>query len=73
LKAGDIVVQSGGETALGKAISQIATASGLTVVSPTSAELEDAEFAKKTAAKGTVKLCITNNSKKSSTKMLFST
>lgn len=33
--------------------------------------MEDAEFAKKTAAKGTVKLCITNNSKKSSTKMLL--
>mmetsp|Transcript_6035 Transcript_6035/g.6173 ORF Transcript_6035/g.6173 Transcript_6035/m.6173 type:complete len:319 (-) Transcript_6035:124-1080(-) len=71
LKAGDIVVQSGGESALGKAISQIATASGLTVVSPTNAELEDAEYAKKIATKGTVKLCITNNSKKSVTKMLL--
>jgi trans-2-enoyl-CoA reductase len=72
LKAGDIIIQSGGETAVGLAISQLGSSMGLKIVSATIAELEHAEFAKKVAAmEGKVKLTISNNSKKSVSKALL--
>ena len=70
LKAGDVVVQSGGDSAVGKAIAQMGAASGLKVVSATSAELDDAGFAKRVAAMGNVKLTISNTAKKNITKTL---
>ena len=70
LKAGDVVVQSGGDSAVGKAITQLGAAKGLKVMSATSAEFDDAGFAKKVAALGNVKLTISNTSKKNITKSL---
>ena len=70
LKAGDVVVQSGGDSAVGKAITQIGAAKGLKVISATSAELDDTGFAKKVGALGNVKLTISNTAKKNITKSL---
>ena len=71
LKAGDIVVQSGGDSAVGKAISQLGKASGFTVVNASAVELDDAAFSKKVAAMGSVKLAVSNTAKKNVTKTLM--
>lgn len=68
LKAGDVVLQFGGDSAVGAAISQIGTASGYKVVNVTQAQIDDANFSKTATAMGSVKLTITNTSKKSVSK-----
>lgn len=71
LETGDIIVQNGGETAIGQAITQLAAAHGLSVISATAADYDDANYPKKIAAMGNVKLVITNSSKKTITKSLL--
>jgi NADPH:quinone reductase-like Zn-dependent oxidoreductase len=71
LKAGDVVVQYGGNTAVGLAITQIGTASGYKVVNAGQAEISDVGFSKTVAAMGSVKLTITNTSKKAVSKTLM--
>ena len=71
LKAGDVVVQYGGGSAVGLAITQIGTASGYKVVNAGPAEISDVAYSKTVAAMGSVKLTITNTSKKAVSKTLM--
>ena len=71
LTSGDVVVQSGGDSAVGKAITQLGAAKGFKVVSATQAEMDDKDFPKKIAAMGKVKLAVSNTAKKSVSKSLM--
>lgn len=68
LKAGDVVLQFGGDSAVGMAISQIGTASGYKVVNVTQAQIDDTNFSKTATSMGNVKLTITNTPKKTVSK-----
>lgn len=71
LKAGDVVVQYGGDSAVGVAITQIGVASGVKVVNATQEQIDDSSFAKTVAGMGSVKLTISNSAKKSVSKTLM--
>lgn len=71
LKAGDVVVQYGGDSAVGLAISQIGTASGVKVVNASQQQIDDSTFVKTVAGMGSVKLTISNSAKKNVSKTLM--
>jgi hypothetical protein len=62
LKAGGLVVQSNGDTAVGFAITQLCKANGINILSPTDAEISDPSFLMK--YKGKVSHCILGSSGK---------
>lgn len=70
LKAGDIVVQTDGESAVGKAIAAYGATLGVKVVSPTAAELADVNFAANTKSKGKVAHAISGSAGKGNSLLL---
>jgi len=67
LKAGDVVVQSSGDSSIGHAISQIGKALGVTVLSPTKDELKDPKFvANMKPQKSSIKLVVSDVSGRTS-------
>lgn len=63
LKAGDIVVQSSGNSAVGQAISQVGKAMGLNVLSPSKDELKDPKFVSNMKPqKSSIKLVVSDRS-----------
>lgn len=70
LKAGDIVVQENGSSALGQAVTQIAKTFNIQVQSYTAAEIIDANFAKKVKAAGAAKLVISSGNDVTSRNLL---
>lgn len=64
LKAGDIVLQTEGKTALGSAVSQIGKALGFKVINVTPDEVLHADFRKKVATTGPARMAVTHHTGK---------
>jgi NADPH:quinone reductase-like Zn-dependent oxidoreductase len=70
LKAGDIVLQTEGETTLGQAIAQYGKSLGVNVIATTTAELSDLQYAAGLKSKGRVAHAITGSAGKANTLLL---